>query len=185
MGNAFKTAFPIIPSSNERSYYIDPKIINKLGKIDYNPKCTNYRVNKEEFLYLRDKAAEKGGSPIKIAQIFWFARQTLFILLIIILIVNLARILSGEENMLKDLIVETIVYTITIIIVIIMTRIFGDHFARKGTMTIKVFLREQNNILYRRRGLYWRIHPTCVYIQLVMDEDYRESTYIAPSPINE
>jgi len=180
MGNAFQSVFPSIPDSDEHNYFLDPKIVNPVGQVPFNDGATGFRVNKEEFLYLRDKAIQNGGSSIKVAQFFWHLRQFLCILWLAILVWRTIMLFTDTNVEEADLVIDLVIYLASVLALIIISKIVGNYYAKQGAKGIKVFLNQQNAILYNKRGLNWKVHPACLYLQLEMQEYNGGASYIAP-----
>ena len=181
MGNALQSVLPSIPNSDEKNYYIDPKIINPVGHVNFNSGATSFRVSKEEFLYLRDKSIQNGGSAIKIAQFLWYFRQFLILFLLAILVWRTILLFTDTSVEESQLIIGLVIYFCSTIAVIIITKVLGNYYAKQASKGIKAFLGQQNSILYNKRGLNWKIHPSCVYLQLEMQDYNRGNSYTAPN----
>ena len=181
MGSIIQSVFPTIPQSTENSYHFDPRIINAWAKPRFDPEKTKNRISNEEFLYLRDKVIQNGGSSIKIARFLWFLRRLLLLVWLAIFTWRFILIFTDNSHEKSDLILQAVIYAVGILVLIILVRILGDYYAKRGTRNIKTFLNQQNTILYNRRNLNWRIHPTCVFMQLGMDEDAKGSLYVPPN----
>jgi len=172
--------FPSIPPSDENNYSFDPKIVNKFGTVNFDPNATKYRVSKEEFLYLRDKAIQNGGSYIKIAQTLWFIRHILILAWLALVVWRIIAIFLVASDYRGSAIIQLVIYFFVSLVVVIFIKFLGDYYAKQGCKGIKTFLNQQNNILYNKRGLHWKIHPACHFMQLSIDEDSRPNNYIAP-----
>jgi len=173
--------FPSIPKSSENNYSFDPKIVNKYGAVHFDASATKYRVSKEEFLYLRDKAIQNGGSSIKAAQILWLTRHILLLVWIALIVWKIIGIFTVSSDYRSTAIVQLVIYFFSNLLIFLLIKFLGDYYAKQGCKGIKTFLNQQNNILYNKRGLHWKIHPTCAFMQLSIDEDStRPNNYVAP-----
>jgi len=172
--------FASIPASDENNYSFDPKIINKYGRVNFDPSATKFRVSKEEFLYLRDKAIQNGGPAIIIAQSIWFVTHILILAWLAITVWKIIAIFLAASDSRSSAIISFVLYFFINLVILILAKFLGYYYAKQGCKGIKAFLNQQNNILYNKRGLHWKIHPACYFMQLSIDEDSRANNYVAP-----